>query len=134
MSGRKKREVRVISGVEKLKCSKCNYWLPFNEFSNDKNTTTGKRAYCKCCQKKYSSGRRKREYNSGIIGLYRETCNQCKVEFTTKSSSRCFCSQKCARRWHYERNEQTESGKLYGRTKVIFNIKKMNLRQSEVAR
>jgi hypothetical protein len=121
-----KREVRTINGVEKLKCSKCNYWLTFDEFSNDKATSTGKRAYCKCCQKKYNGKRRKRPYNSGIIGLYLETCSQCKTQFTTKSSARSFCSQKCARRWHYEKNEQTETGKLYGRSKVIFNIKRMN--------
>lgn len=122
---RNKREIKTINGVEKLKCSKCSYWLPFDEFSNDKNTSTGKRAYCRCCAKKYTERKRKRPFNSGTIGLYLETCTQCKEQFTTKSSARSFCSQKCARRWHYEKNEQTETGKLYGRSKVIFNIKKM---------
>ena len=120
-----KREIKIVNGVEKLRCSKCNYWLTFDEFSNDKHTSTGKRAYCKCCQKKYNSGRRKREFNSGLIGLYLETCIQCKTKFTTKSSSSSFCSKKCSRRWYYEKNEQTETAKLFGRSKVIYNINKM---------
>lgn len=132
MPSRKKREIRLINEVEKLKCSKCKYWLPFDEFSNDKNTTTGKRAYCKCCQKKYNSKRRKIPFSSGVIGFYFETCFHCKQSFVSKTI-KSFCSRKCARRFHYERSEQTESAKLYGRSRVIFNIKKMNIRQNEVA-
>jgi len=131
MSIRKKREIKVINGVEKLRCSKCKYWLTFDEFSNDRNTSTGKRAYCKCCQKQYNSKRRKIPFNSGIIGLYFNTCSQCKKSFTSKTS-KSFCSKKCGRRYHYERSEQTESAKLYGYSKVILNIKKMNIRQNEV--
>lgn len=128
---RNKREIRTLNGVEKLKCTHCNYWLPFDEFGADKNTSTGKRAYCKVCAKKYNERRRKRKFNSGVIGLYLETCLQCKTKFTTKSSNASFCSSKCSRRWYYEKNEQTESGKKFGRSRVIFNIKKM--RKEETA-
>lgn len=122
---RSTREIREVNGVQKLQCTKCNYWLPFDEFNNDKNVSTGKKSYCKCCAKKYNSKRRKRPFNSGIIGLYLEECSQCGTKFTSKASNASFCSKKCQRRWYYEKNEQTESGKRFGRTRVIFNIKKM---------
>ena len=119
------REVRIINGIKKLRCSKCKYWLPFEEFSADKATSTGKRAYCKCCQKSYNGKRKKRDYNSGLIGLYLEKCSQCGDSFTTKASNASFCSKKCSRRWYYEKSEQTDTGKLFGRSRVILNIKKM---------
>lgn len=129
MINKKTREIKVINGIEKLKCSKCHYWLPFEDYSKDSATSTGRRAYCKICQKKYNKNRKKRPYNSGLIGLYLETCTYCKEKFTTESPVQTFCNRKCARRWYYEKNEQTETGKLYGRSKLILNIKKMKALQ-----
>jgi uncharacterized protein YbaR (Trm112 family) len=110
----------------KLKCSKCNYWLPVEEFDNDKNTSTGKSSYCKVCRRKshYDVKRRKQEYNSGLIGLYLFKCEQCGNDFTTKKSNKIYCSPKCRKRAWYEQNEQTKSGKQFGRSKSHLNIKK----------
>lgn len=102
-----KREVKE----GKLKCSKCNYWLPLDQFYNNSESSVGKKSYCKSCSKSYDSKRKKTTFNSGIIGIYLNTCPYCHNDFTTKTPTKTFCSDKCRKRDHYERKLQTETAK-----------------------
>ena len=121
----KKREIRIINGVKKLKCSKCKYWLSFDEYGNNKNTSTGKSSYCKVCRKShYDSKRIKIPYNSGMKGLYLFKCEQCGVSFATKKSNKFYCSDKCRKKAWYIANEQTETGKENGKKLSHLNFKK----------
>ncbi|WP_373074009.1 hypothetical protein [Sulfurimonas sp.] len=96
---------QIVNG--KLKCSKCAYWLPTCEYGKSAHSSTGYRSCCKVCQKHYyDSRRRKIEFNSGIIGLYKFDCDHCKKEFVTKKSSKVYCSDKCRKRAWYEANER----------------------------
>jgi endogenous inhibitor of DNA gyrase (YacG/DUF329 family) len=119
-----KKDIRTINGVKKLKCSKCNYWLPFDEFRNAKNTSTGKRSYCKVCQKSHYDSKRTTPSNSGIKGIYLHQCEYCKSNFTSKNPIKVFCSHKCRKRDWYEKNEQTATAKKHDRSKSHLNFKK----------
>jgi len=121
-----KREIFIINGIEKLKCSNCKYKLPFEDFDKDTKNSTGKSSYCKVCRKSKYDSKRKTPSNSGIIGVFLYQCDQCGNDFTTKKSNKCFCSDKCRKRYWYENNEQTSTAKKYGRSKSHLNIKRMN--------
>lgn len=115
---------KTINGVKKLKCSKCKYWLTFDEYDNDKSTSTGKSSYCKVCRKSNYDKKRNIPSNSGIKGIFLHTCPACHIDFTSKKANKVFCSDKCKKRDWYERNEQTKTAKMYGRSKNHLNFKK----------
>lgn len=102
----KTKEIRNVNGIDKLKCSKCNYWLPFNEYGNNKYTSTGKQSYCKTCQKYHYDIKRKVKSNSSIVGMHIINCEQCSKDFMTKTFMKVFCSDKCRKRNWYEKNER----------------------------
>jgi len=112
----------------KLKCSKCPYWLPLDDFHNCKESPVGKKAYCKVCSRNYDKKRRgtKLPFNSGIIGVYLFKCEHCKQDFITKKANKTFCSSKCRKRFWYEQNQQTETAKKYGNSRSHLNFKKDN--------
>ena len=118
-----KREVYIINGVKKLRCSICKYKLPFEEFDKNSRTSTGRSSYCKVCRKSKYDSKRKAQSNSGIIGIFLYQCEYCKRDFTTKRSNKVFCSDKCRKRDWYERNEQTKTAKINGRSKNHLNFK-----------
>jgi len=112
---------------DKLKCSKCGYWLPLDEFGNNKATSTGKQSYCKSCRKgSYDSKRKKHISNTGVIGLFRNECPVCNNFFTTKNAIKTFCSDKCRKKDWYQNNEQTKSAKKFGTSLNVYNIKRMD--------
>lgn len=101
-----KKEIRIIDGVKKLRCSKCKYLYSFDEFSNNKRTSTGKVSCCKYCRKSVYDNKRNVPSNTGIIGLFRYICECCKKEFTTKKSNRVYCTPKCRKHDWYLKNEK----------------------------
>lgn len=104
-----KRQIKIVDNVKKLKCSKCNYWLVFDEFNNCSATSTGKKSCCKSCMKsKYSSKRRKLDFNSSMIGYYQFKCEYCENEFLTKKSNKIYCHDKCRKRAWYEVNKNVK--------------------------
>lgn len=95
---------QIISG--KLKCSKCNYLLPLDEFGKSKYNSTGYSSCCKACRKSIYDNKRYAISNIGLIGHHKHTCIQCNKDFTNKSNRGYFCSDKCRKRNWYENNEQ----------------------------
>lgn len=117
-----KREVKTFNGIKKLQCSKCKYWLAFEEFDNDSRASTGKSSYCKVCRKTNYDDPRKTPSNTAIKGVFFFKCEQCKEGFTTKKANKTFCSTKCRKRNWYEKNEQTETGRKYGKSRNFQNL------------
>lgn len=101
-----KKEIKVINGIQKLRCSKCKYWYTLDEFSKNKMTSTGKASYCKYCQKSHYDDKRKVKSNTAIIGIFVFKCECCKNDFITKKSNKIYCSDKCRKRHWYERFEK----------------------------
>jgi hypothetical protein len=101
-----KKEVRTINGVKKLRCSQCKYWYPFEEYSNNKYTSTGKMSYCKHCQKSHYDDKRNVVSNTSIVGVFVYACECCKEEFVTKKSNKVYCSNKCRKHDWYVKNEK----------------------------
>jgi hypothetical protein len=127
MSARfKPKEVIVVNGVQKTRCSRCKYLLPFDNFHKDKSSSLGIKPYCKACGRTRQKRLRfkHRQYNSGVIGLYTYTCalKSCGCTFVTKRVDKSFCSNKCKNRDWYERNEQSESAKQNGKKFAHLNI------------
>jgi len=109
--------------IKKIKCSKCKYWLPLTEFYKDKNTSTGKKSYCKACYKAHYGSKRKTKSNTDVIGVFYFNCVQCGIGFSTTKSNKVFCSDTCKKRNWYEQNRQTETGKKYGTKRNSRNFK-----------
>ena len=69
----RKREIRVIEGVEYLQCSKCKEWKEFNRFAKNgkcKDGTQKYQSHCKECNKEYK--KKYDEANKEKIKEYRE--------------------------------------------------------------
>ena len=117
-----KREIKTFNGIDKLQCSQCKYWLAFDEFDKDSRASTGKSSYCKHCRKSKYDDPRKTPSNTAILGVFGFKCECCGEYFQTKKANKTFCSSKCRKRDWYERNEQTKTGKKYGKSRNILNL------------
>ena len=107
----KKKNSRGIKKViidNKLKCSNCGYSLDVSNFHKDSSSAAGYRSDCKICVKRHRREKLKQSSTSGIIGIFLNTCayKGCQKNFTTKTSTKVFCSTKCKKRDWYEKNEQ----------------------------
>lgn len=112
----------MINNVEKIKCTRCNYWLPLDQFWRDNASKVGRKSYCKACGSKYNLKRKKYTNYNGVIGIFLHQCTQCGVDFTSKKGNAEFCSRPCYRRWTYEKYEQSENAKKYGTTRNHLNF------------
>ncbi|HKM18619.1 MAG TPA: hypothetical protein VJY14_00990 [Aliarcobacter sp.] len=109
--GFKKKNSRGVKKViidNKLPCSNCGYFLDVSNFYKDSKTATGYRSDCKLCAKRHKREKIKRASTSGIIGIFLNKCvyKGCQISFTTKTTTKAFCSAKCRKRDWYEKNEQ----------------------------
>lgn len=96
--------IRERDAMGRFECNKCKNFKYEYEYPTDNTTYYKIHSYCKVCVNKMK--KRKRPFNSSIIGFYEDNCLHCNSKFITKSAIKMFCNAKCKYQYTKKQREK----------------------------